>query len=143
MRTKPSLVYFSNVCDRRNTKRMKTLHILQQVALMSKQDFLIGMFFRLSPPRSSSQVCTRSLLVLLQRNYIDLSLPQFSNPSSLKIMYSHSKRQNDSDFQISIQHDNIGSYQNILTVILSITTYRFFQQTCIMQEGEKLIIMWR
>ena len=109
MRTKPSLVYFSNVCDRRNTKRMKTLHILQQVALMSKQDFLIGMFFRLSPPRSSSQVCTRSLLVLLQRNYIDLSLPQFSNPSSLKIMYSHSKRQNDSDFQISIQHDNQAS----------------------------------
>ena len=116
------IVYFSNVCDRRNTKRMKTLHILQQVALMSKQDFLIGMFFRLSPPRSSSQVCTRSLLVLLQRNYIDLSLPQFSNPSSLKIMYSHSKRQNDSDFQISIQHDNIGPYQNILTVILLLHT---------------------
>ena len=80
MRTKPSLVYFSNVCDRRNTKRMKTLHILQQVALMSKQDFLIGMFFRLyHPPIPQS--------LLLQRNYIDLCLPfllQFSNPWSLE-----------------------------------------------------------
>ena len=72
-------------------------HYYQQVALMSKQDFLIGMFFRLSPssqpplsdvtpPRLSppppKQLPYMSLLVvilvlcvglLLQHNYIDWS----------------------------------------------------------------------
>ena len=92
---------FLNVCDRRNTNWMKTLHILQQVALMSKQDFLIGMFFRLSLPLNPLKSGSRDSACYYNAIILICLSPQFSNPSSLKIMYySDPKRQNNSDFKI-------------------------------------------